>query len=283
MTDLGRRVADDALELALRDLSPHIDWPTGPTAPDLATRVQRAIVAGPSAAAGARWSGWRPMRRALALALVAVLVLAALAAALALGLPGLRIRLAEPASTPPPTAAGASGASGATPGASEPGVPGSRLGLGRLVALDEVERLTGSSIGLPVAADLGPPDAAYVDEGRANQVALVWSASGGLPGSREPGVGLVLMRFDGTVDDGFYEKVVGGGTSVVPISVRGHGGFWISGDPHLFFYRTAGGQSIDDSRRWVGDALIWSDGRMTFRLESALGREAAIALAESIE
>ncbi len=280
MTDLGRRVADDALELALRDLSPHIDWPTGPTAPDLATRVQRAIVAGPSAAAGARWSGWRPMRRALALALVAVLVLAALAAALALGLPGLRIRLAEPASTPPPTAAGASGA---TPGTSEPGVPGSRLGLGRLVALDEVERLTGRSISVPVAADLGPPDAAYVDEGRANQVALVWSASGGLPGSREPGVGLVLMRFDGTVDDGFYEKVVGGGTSVVPISVRGHGGFWISGDPHLFFYRTAGGQSIDDSRRWVGDALIWSDGRMTFRLESALGREAAIALAESIE
>ncbi len=280
MTDLGRRAADDALELDLRDLSPHIDWPTGPTAPDLATRVQRAIVAGPSAAAGARWSDWRPMRRALALALVAVLVLAALAAALALGLPGLRIRLAEPAGTAPPTA---SGASGATPGTSEPGVPGSRLGLGRLVALDEVERLTGSSIGLPVAADLGPPDAAYVDEGRANQVALVWSASGGLPGSREPGVGLVLMRFDGTVDDGFYEKVVGGGTSVVPISVRGHGGFWISGDPHLFFYRTAGGQSIDDSRRWVGDALIWSDGRMTFRLESALGREAAIALAESIE
>ena len=104
---------------------------------------------------------------------------------------------------------------------------------------------------------------------------------------KKPAVGAITW-FDLTVKNApkvraFYEKVVGGGTSVVPISVRGHGGFWISGDPHLFFYRTAGGQSIDDSRRWVGDALIWSDGRMTFRLESALGREAAIALAESIE
>ena len=40
---------------------------------------------------------------------------------------------------------------------------------------------------------------------------------------------------------------------------------------------------IGDERRWVGDALVWSDGTTTNRIESALGRDATIALAESIE
>lgn len=39
---------------------------------------------------------------------------------------------------------------------------------------------------------------------------------------------------------------------------------------------------IDDRRQWVGDALIWSDGTTTYRLETALGRAAALDLAGSI-
>lgn len=40
---------------------------------------------------------------------------------------------------------------------------------------------------------------------------------------------------------------------------------------------------IDDGRRWVGDALAWTDGAITYRLESGLGRDASIELAESVE
>jgi hypothetical protein len=60
-----------------------------------------------------------------------------------------------------------------------------------------------------------------------------------------------------------------------------HRGFWISGDPHVFFYESDGG-FVDDARRWVGDALLWSDGTTTWRIESGLGRDATIEIAESI-
>ena len=59
-------------------------------------------------------------------------------------------------------------------------------------------------------------------------------------------------------------------------------GFWVSGDPHMFFYTSSDGTSVDDPRRWVGDALLWSDGTTTWRLETASGRDAAIRIAESM-
>jgi hypothetical protein len=39
---------------------------------------------------------------------------------------------------------------------------------------------------------------------------------------------------------------------------------------------------VSDSRRWVGDTLLWTDGGTTYRLETALGRDAAIRIAESL-
>ena len=52
---------------------------------------------------------------------------------------------------------------------------------------------------------------------------------------------------------------------------------------HFFFYERPEGGYVDDGRRWVGDALVWYDGTATYRIESALGRDATIALAESLE
>jgi hypothetical protein len=111
----------------------------------------------------------------------------------------------------------------------------------------------------------------------------VWATSTDLPQTNEPGVGFVLMRFDGTTDPGFYEKVIGSGTHLERVEVDGRDGFWITGDPHFFYYVRDGQQFFDENRRWVGDALIWSDGTTTFRIESALGRDATIAIAESID
>ena len=172
------------------------------------------------------------------LALIALRALAAIAGAVGLGLPGLRLILGEPSASPPPTVAPSR-----TP---TPGLLGSRLGLGRHVTLDEVETLTGVPVQLPSDPAIGPPDAVYVDRARGNQVALVWAASDALPETREPGIGLILMRFEGRVDDGFRQKLLGQGVTVERVTVDGGLGYWISGDAHFFFYIGKAGAVIDD-------------------------------------
>ena len=105
------------------------------------------------------------------------------------------------------------------------------------------------------------------------------------PASRrpqEPGVGLVLTAFRGAVDDGWFTKVLGAGTTAERVRVGGQPGYWVSGDPHFFFYEGPNGP-VQESRRWVGDVLLWADGPITYRLETSLGRDAAIAIAETLQ
>jgi hypothetical protein len=131
----------------------------------------------------------------------------------------------------------------------------------------------------PVA---GPPDAAYVDETKRGQVSLVWATRADLPATLEPGVGLLMTEFLGSVDSGFFDKAIGSDTTVESVLVAGHRGYWLSGAPHFFFYTGPSGAVVQDERRWVGDALLWSDGSITYRLESDLGRDATIRIAESL-
>ena len=280
MSDQPMRLSarDDAgLEALLRGSTEAVAWPSAgpPGAPDIAMRVRARLVASPRPVVGRSWRAWRPVRRSLLLALVALLALAAIAGALGLGLPGLRLVLGEPPVSPPPPVAPSR-----TP---PPGPVGSSLRLGELVALDAVEALTGIPVQLPTDPAIGPPAAVYVDRDRENQVAFVWAASEVLPETREPGIGLILMRFDGRMDDGYRQKLIGEGTTVERVTVEGNLGFWVSGEAHFFFYIREDGAVIDDARRWVGDALAWTDGVITYRLESGVGRDTSIELAESLE
>lgn len=267
---------DGRLEAALRDLAGAIDWPSAapPVGADVAMRVRVRLMERPVRTGRFGWPAM-PWRRALLFALTALLALAAIAGAVGLGLPGLQLIMGQPSSSPPPSVE----PSRTVP----PGLPGSTLRLGEPVALDAVEALTGDPPRLPSDPAIGPPDAVYLDPSRGNQAAFVWAASAALPATREPGIGLILMRFDGTVDDGFRQKILGDDVTAQPVSVDGGRGFWISGPAHFFFYVGADGTIIDDDRRWVDDALVWSDGDTTYRLESSLGRDAAIAVAESLE
>jgi hypothetical protein len=217
------------------------------------------------------------------LALVALLALAVVAGAIGLGLPRLRLIIGGGPTPAAPTAV-ATLPPGATPSPtpSRPSLPGETMGLGALVTLDRVEPLTGIPVRLPSDPRLGEPDSVWVDASKGNQVAYVWGSDADLPETRQPGVGFVFMRFDGVADPGFYEKVIGSDTHLEPVKVKGEDGFWITGDPHFFFYVHDGQQVFDEGRRWVGDALIWSDGTTTYRIESALGRDETIAIAESI-
>ena len=46
--------------------------------------------------------------------------------------------------------------------------------------------------------------------------------------------------------------------------------------------KAASGVEVEDTRRSVGDTLIWTDGDVTYRLESRLAMADAIRLAESL-
>lgn len=271
---------DTALEASLRGLANAIDWPAAAPigAPDVATLVRVRLADRPSRERRpARWAPpWgRPLPRALVLAMVAILAIAAVAAAIGLGLPGIRLILGEGPATPPPSLASS------PPGAG--GLPGSTLGLGTAVTLEEARDLRPRGLSLPTDPSLGPPDAIYVDRRRGDQVALVWATRPGLPASTDPGVGLVLMVFDGSIDGGYVNKVIGSGTVVAPVRVDGAAGYWIAGAPHFFFYTASDGTLIEDSRRWVGDALLWSSGGTTYRLETSLGQAAAMDLAATLD
>ena len=90
----------------------------------------------------------------------------------------------------------------------------------------------------------------------------------GLPATREPGIGLVLMSFDGTLET-VYEKLVERGT-VLSRHVGADAGYWVSRRPALLLlHRRRSPGIVDDRRRWVGDALVWTDGTTTYRIESA--------------
>ena len=256
------------LEVALRSLAGELVVPV-PSA------GFAAIVRERCEAAGSRrrpwWTG--PVRRSVLAAVALLLIVAAVAAAVGLGLPGIRILFGPPPSIEPTTSASG------VPGSSA--APGAAMGLGVAVPLAGTATVVGFEPRLPAAGGLGEPAAAFVAEGR---LSLVWTARADLP-AVQPGsaVGLVLTEFRGDVDPGWYEKVLtDSGNTVEPVSVAGHDGYWITGDPHTLVYRAADGTSRGETRRMVGDVLIWSDGELTYRLETSLGRDAAITMAQSI-
>jgi hypothetical protein len=264
---------DAALEGALRDLAPALAYPSAVAGTgDIATTVRQRIVAEPTARRReglVGWMGRRPIRRSLLVAAAALLILAAVAGAIGLGVPGIRIFFGG--ATPPPATQ--------TPRPAPSNPLGIGLGLGTAVTVDEAARLAGLDFILPPDPAFGPPDVAYT---LANRAALVWGGRPGLPPDPATGVGLVLSEFRGNVDEGYYAKTLGEGTTVTPVTVNGHPGYWISGEQHFFYYVDPTGRGHDDSHRVVGDTLIWSDGETTYRLESRLGKADAIRLAESL-
>jgi hypothetical protein len=79
------------------------------------------------------------------------------------------------------------------------------------------------------------------------------------------------------------EKRILPGTTVEQTTIRSSPAFWISGVPHAFVYLDADGKAQLDTTRLAANTLLWEDDGITYRLESALERADAIALAESLE
>lgn len=235
------------LDRALRDLAPLLLYP--PT-PDLAASVRQALERN---GCQRHRLGWRPVRRGLALALIGLLLIAGAVLAVGIGLRGLSIVFVE----------------------SPPGGMGTRLDLGEPLTLTQAQQRVAYRILLPTGAR-GEPDEVYLDRRRGlEQVALLYR--------QDDAVDLLITQFRATSELTPAVKEVGPGTHVEPVSVAGAPGYWIEGEPHVLRYRDPAGAEIDDRIRLVGDVLVWQRGEVTLRLEGASSRDAAIAIAESME
>lgn len=265
----------ERLEADLRALGAGLAYPT--PAPAFAAAVSAVIAARPAQPwwrrlGGAGSSGRPVVRRSLLAAVALLLIAVAVAAAIGFGVPGIRILLGPPAS-PSPTTPGPTPAGGLPTFLS--------ISLGDRVDLDQVEALAGFAPRLPDTDIVGEPARAYVDDGR---LTLVWEVSPELPQTESRGIGLLITEFRGSVDPGWYEKVIhNGATTLEEVEVDGNDGYWVSGDPHGLVYRQPDGTFIDETRRIVGDVLVWHDGELTYRIETSLGLEAALRIAEALD
>jgi hypothetical protein len=261
------------LERALRDLADSLEF-AGED--ELTERVVTRLDQPPAGAAVVVLR--RPaVRRALAIAVAAILILGVVliasprarrVAADLLGIGGVEIRGASslPTSAPP-----------TFPTTLRPDL----LGLGQPTAVaDGASRL---GIPPPLPSALGPPAGAYFATAPppSGELTLVWAPGPALPPSKVAGVGALVTVFEARLEEGYFQKVLRPGTTYQRMRVNGRPAVWLAGEPHVFLYPT--GSSVEDEElRLAGNTLIWAVGPYTYRLESALDRDQAIAIAETI-
>jgi hypothetical protein len=112
----------------------------------------------------------------------------------------------------------------------------------------------------------------------ARRVVNGWAPTTDLPAIRGTEAGALLMQFE--ADWEVASKLVSAETGRFGHAiVDGRPAFWTTGEHELVLISGA-----ERLRLLVtGNVLIWQDAGYTFRLETALGKGAAIDIAESIE
>lgn len=256
---------NEAWEARLRDAARAFSYP--PT-PDIAGAVRAQL----TGEAGQK-TGHQINRRLVWAALIVLLLLggllavpqvrAALVEYLQIGT--IRIFLVEPTFTPTPLPSTATPQPTSTPIAS-------LLDLAGETTLAEAEQQVDFPIRLPTyPADLGQPDAVFLQELDGPVVVLIW-----LDDAQPGRIRLSLHELGpGT----FGEK--GDPGRIEETQVNGRRAIWAEG-PYILQFRR--GNQIDyDLRRLVeGRVLIWTEGEITYRLESDLSMIEAVRVAESL-
>jgi hypothetical protein len=160
-----------------------------------------------------------------------------------------------------------------------PADAGRAYDLGTPVPLSRAIARADWPLAAPAAA--GDPAQAYV--GRpAGSVTLAWPPSTELREVDDSGIGLLLSAIPGTIPAGLVSKQIGPGTTIELVRVSDQPGYWISGEPHEVLVVAPDGQLVPEATRLAGNTLVWTDGDVTYRLESSLDRRDAIDLASSL-
>lgn len=251
------------VEMLLRAAATTASWPE---TPDLRARVVARVsaVAAPAAPVAIPDpranppSSRRRVLPALALALVAALAVAGVAGALGFRLPGLEIIRVQ--SLPPIEGA---------------------MNLGSPVPVADAAAIERPRVLLPPA--MPEPDAAYVlGAGDRKIVTLAWRAVDGEPALPTSNLSLVVMAIPGSLDETLVTKLLDRGSTVEAVTVDGTRAWWITGAPHELLLLRPDGQAGVAYAALVGDTLVFERDGTVYRLESALGRDRSIEIAESL-
>jgi hypothetical protein len=201
-----------------------------------------------------------------------------------LGVDGVHITRATPLPVPrAPSPSRPSPAPSAAPAPTAPVDPVAALHLGAVTTLKAAARRVGFDMRVPTIADYQRPDVVLVGTPPAGgMVSMVYLPRPGHPAVPGEGVAGLLSEFRGHLDAGFFQKLVSVGTSVEAVEVAGVPGYWLSGEPHQFFYVAPDGQVDTETIRLAANTLLWSAGGITYRFESALPQQSAIAIANSM-
>jgi hypothetical protein len=158
-----------------------------------------------------------------------------------------------------------------------PSAFGSGLALGRPVTLETARRRV--SFPLRVPAEVGRPDAVYLDGGR---VDFIYRPRPGLPRASATGAGLLVTQLRATITP-VIEKTLGSATKFERLRVGGDPAYFISGVDHGFAYEPSGGSMGFEQQRLAGPTLLVerSDG-VLLRIEGRIGRDQAVRIAESL-
>jgi hypothetical protein len=257
----------DELILALNELGERLDIPPGdPVAVAIArirtTRTPRGTESG-------RWRPGGRGRRVLVAAAAALLV-------------GLAATLVAPASRHAVARWLGIGSVTVTYTDEVPAAAGRTYDLGTPVSLAQAEARAGAAgWSLAAPAGAGNPTRAFVSR-PAGAVNLVWAPAAERPEIADSGIGLLLTAMPGTTDAGGMSKQATGGTTVQLVRVGDHAAYWIEGEPHEVVMTDRNGDGVHDSARLAGNTLVWTDGDVTYRLESSLDRDEAIDLASTL-
>jgi len=165
-----------------------------------------------------------------------------------------------------------------------PGPLGKRLGLGNETTLSAAEGQIAWHIVIPTS--LGGPDEIYLqpptDAPPQGEVTLVYAARPGIPVSGQTGVSVLITEARGAVDTNLFGKTLGPGTTLEQLIVAGHQAYWISGQPHIFFFMDASGNVRNETLRLATNTLILDDGGTIVRIEGDLTRSQALQIATTL-
>lgn len=262
------RMSEHELDATLAELGERLDYPRP-------TRLADSVRARLREPRHGRWWGVLRSPRYAYTPVIATLAVLALAIALAvpaawaaasqfLHINGIDIFRAQAISTPVATA-----------------VPRATFA-GTLTTLDDARRRADFTVMAPTDARFAAPDEVYrgLSPDRTHDVVtLVYTSRGGIPVSREAGVSALVVEFRGRIDEALFGKVAGAGTRIEDLTVNGGRGFWVEGEPHLFFYRDEAGNVWNETLRLAGNTLLWEQDGVTFRLEAQVSRDEALRIA----
>jgi hypothetical protein len=155
-----------------------------------------------------------------------------------------------------------------------------RSTLGRRVDIKTAQSVVGFPLEIP--RSLGMPDETYVLP--TGIVSFIYHAREGLPAIDNSDIGLLMMIIAGDTDPDLIGKIVHEGqTTLEAVSIGGRPGYWITGEPHVLWYRMPDGRESQVQSRLVTDSLLWQGVGVVYRMESAAGEQRTIELASGLE